>query len=154
MQSPGVHFPPPLLFLIPTAIAVGLDRLMRFSMIWLLPGPIRPALAWVLIGVGIGVLAWAMATFAKAKTGIYPNQPATTIIERGPYRYSRNPMYVAMTLLTSGIGLLIDIGWVFVLLPVALIAITVFVIRREEAYLATAFGDEYRTYCTRVRRWL
>ena len=153
MQSPGVHFPPPLLFMIALGAAVWLDRL------WPLPvadalGPTRPVLVWACIGAGLGLLAWAMVTFARAKTALYPNQPATVVVGVGPYRFSRNPMYVAMTILTAGIGVLLDTAWVVALLPVVLVALTVFIIRREEAYLSSAFGESYQAYRARVRRWL
>jgi protein-S-isoprenylcysteine O-methyltransferase Ste14 len=153
MQSPGVHFPLPLLFMIALAASVWLDRL------WPLPvsgalGPTRPMLAWAGIGIGLALLAWAMVTFTRARTALYPNQPATVVVRAGPYRFSRNPMYVAMTILTTGIGVLLDTAWVFVFLPVVLVALTLFIIRREEAYLSSAFEDSYQAYRARVRRWL
>ncbi|HNC45125.1 MAG TPA: isoprenylcysteine carboxylmethyltransferase family protein, partial [Acidobacteriota bacterium] len=86
--------------------------------------------------------------------GIYPNQPANQIVAHGPFRFSRNPMYVAMTALTIGVSLLSNIGWILVFIPFILFALTMLVIRREEAYLTDAFGESYAQYCARVRRWI
>ena len=155
MQHPGVAFPPPILFVIGVICGWLLNRL--------LPLPIsegglsRSALilfGWSAVVIGLGVLAWALLTFWRARTAIYPNQPARTIVAHGPYRYSRNPMYVALAMLMAGVGVLLNSMWVLALIPVVLMALTVFVIRREEAYLSSAFGDNYAAYRAQVRRWL
>jgi len=75
-------------------------------------------------------------------------------VVQGPYRFTRNPMYVGLAALYAGVTLLVNSLWPLLLLPVVLVVIRWRVIAREEAYLERKFGDVYRTYTTRVRRWL
>jgi protein-S-isoprenylcysteine O-methyltransferase Ste14 len=135
-------------------LAVAVDR-------WALPlrldGVSRPALligGWILIAAGMLFLLWAMLTFARARTAIYPSQPARTIVATGPFRFSRNPMYVSFSAIYIGLSLLMSRAWPLVLLPLVLLALYALVIRREEHYLAHAFADEYAAYRSRVRRWV
>lgn len=100
------------------------------------------------------MLLWGLVTFLRARTAIYPNQPARQLVDHGPYRFSRNPMYVALTVVLIGVALLADNLWMLLLTPVVLCVLTVFVIRREEAYLTSTFGEHYTSYVNRVRRWL
>ena len=152
--NPGVHFPPPTLFVVGFLTAVALDR-------WVLSlrlgGVSRTALliaGWVLIGAGMLVLLWALLTFARARTAILPSRPARMIVATGPFRYSRNPMYVGFSAVYIGLSLLMSMAWPLLLLPLVLLSLYALVIRREEYYLGHAFGDEYGAYRSRVRRWL
>ena len=78
----------------------------------------------------------------------------TAVVRHGPFRFSRNPMYLSLTGLYVGIAVSVNALWVTVLLPVALVSIMVGVIAREESYLERKFGTEYTRYKTTVRRWL
>ena len=152
--SPGVRFPPPTLFVAGFLIALALERWvlsLRFSALGI---PALPLSAWILIALGMALLAWAMLTFRRARTAIMPFNPASTIVTRGPYRFSRNPMYVGLTLVYLGLSLLVGTVWPIVLLPVVLWSLYMLVIRREERYLGSAFAEEYGAYRRRVRRWL
>lgn len=100
----------------------------------------------------IGVL-WAAGRFAKAGTPMVPVKPATALVTDGPFRYSRNPMYVSLTLGYLGVTLLMNSFWPLVLLPTVLLTLRFWVIAREEAHLTEVFGDGYAAYCRRVRRW-
>lgn len=148
--SPGVHFPPPLLFALGFAAGLLLHR----------EWPIRaiagglPAVGWTLIAAGAVVGGWAMLTFRRARTGIFPNQPATSVVRRGPYRFTRNPMYLSLNSIYLGIAVLANTAWPILLLPLVLAVLRRAVIAKEEAYLAEAFGPEYEEYCKHVRRWL
>jgi protein-S-isoprenylcysteine O-methyltransferase Ste14 len=108
----------------------------------------------VLAALGLGLVFWGLYTFARARTGILPIRPATKIVDHGPYRITRNPMYTGLAITFLGAALFLNFGWMLVLLPVVLIAVYQLVIRREERYLSSAFPDEYRAYRQRVRRWL
>jgi protein-S-isoprenylcysteine O-methyltransferase Ste14 len=153
-SNPGVHFPPPFLFVAGFLVALGLERWvlsLRFG------GGSRPALVltgWLLIALGIGVLVWAMLTFRGARTAIMPFKSASRIVESGPYRFSRNPMYVGLTLTYVGLSVLMGMAWPLLLLPLVLMALFGLVIKREERYLDHAFGPEYAEYRKHVRRWL
>jgi protein-S-isoprenylcysteine O-methyltransferase Ste14 len=116
--------------------------------------PVFLVAGWLLIALGLGVMLWAIWTFTRARTSVLPFRPATAMVTSGPYRLSRNPMYVGLTLLYVGLSLLTGMAWPLVMLPVALWALTALVIRREERYLGAEFAAEYDAYRARVRRWL
>src|SRR5688572_19884975 len=150
----GVFVPPPLLFVVPIMGAAMLHSRR--------PWPIAHGNAMALTLGGFCILATGIAiglasvyTFRRANTTILPvGRPTTAIVERGPYRFTRNPMYVAMAVGHVGIALLLNSVWVLLPLPLVLLVVDLFVIRREERYLADKFGESYRHYCLRVRRWL
>jgi protein-S-isoprenylcysteine O-methyltransferase Ste14 len=154
LTSPGVWFPPPTVFVAGFLLALALDRWMfslRFG------GASRPTLViagWLLIAAGGSVLLWAMLTFALARTAILPSRPARTIVATGPFRFSRNPMYIGLSSIYVGLSLLMGMAWPLVLLPLVLLSLYALVIRREERYLGDAFGEDYAAYRQRVRRWL
>ena len=145
-DRPGVIAPPPLIF----AAAFAAGCLGRG---WLPRIGSRPA------GVVLAAAAFAFATLAalvmfRAKTHIDPYRPATALVTSGPFRITRNPLYVSLTLLYCGVALFFAMPAALGTLPLALVALHFGVIRREERYLETKFGDEYRAYMARVGRWL
>jgi protein-S-isoprenylcysteine O-methyltransferase Ste14 len=152
--SPGVRFPPPTLFVAGFLVALALERWLLSLRFGAGTSPALPLTAWVFIAVGMGLLAWAMLTFRRARTAIMPFNPASTIVTSGPYGFSRNPMYVALTLVYAGLSLLVGTVWPIVVLPIVLWSLYVLVIRREEQYLGAAFAEAYGAYRRRVRRWL
>jgi protein-S-isoprenylcysteine O-methyltransferase Ste14 len=91
---------------------------------------------------------------SRAGTNIDPRQPAVVLVTNGPFRFSRNPLYVALTGLYVGVALLIDGLWTLLLLVPLLVVTQQGIVRREERYLERKFGEEYRTYKIRVRRWI
>lgn len=103
---------------------------------------------------GLGLLVWAATTFRRAGTHIQTVEPTTTIVDEGPYRYSRNPIYVGMFLGLIGLAIGFDSLWLLITLVPFYLVIHYGVVAREEAYLERKFGDVYRAYKTRVRRWL
>jgi len=111
--------------------------------------------AFVALAAGILLGVASVADFRKANTTILPaGRPTTAVVDGGPYRFTRNPMYLAMTIGYLGLSLLFNTVWALLALPAVVIIIDIFVIRREERYLTNKFGEEYRAYCSRVRRWL
>ena len=95
-----------------------------------------------------------MITFWRARTAIIPHRPASRLVRHGPYRFTRNPMYVALTALYVGLALLFNVAWPLVVLPVVLWLLWHVVIRHEERYLLFAFGGDYAAFTREVRRWL
>ena len=153
-NNPGVKVPPPFLYLLGFIVAWVLEtrakriHIARENLYSLeIAGVILAAVGLILVG-------WALITFARAHTGILPIRPATRIVSHGPYSITRNPMYTGLGITFLGAALCLDFGWMIVMLPLVLIAIYVFVIRREEAYLMSAFPEEYGQYRRKVRRWL
>ncbi len=152
--NPGVRFPPPTLFVVGFLIGIALHR---WVLALTLGGISRTGLlvaGWALIVVGALLMLWAMLTFVRARTAILPSRAARTIVATGPFRFSRNPMYVGFSAIYVGLSLLMSMAWPLLLLPMVLLSLYALVIRREERYLGQAFGAEYAAYRARVRRWL
>ena len=105
------------------------------------------------IVLGALVIAAAMREFRRAGTNVETHRPATALVTDGPYRFSRNPIYLGLTLIYAGIGLAANSLWTIVLLIPLLAIIRYGVIAREEAYLERKFGEKYVHYQTSVRRW-
>jgi protein-S-isoprenylcysteine O-methyltransferase Ste14 len=150
-DNPGVWFPPPLWYLLAIFIGVLLNRR------W--PLPIAESPLTIVAGICLvaGWMALASASFGrfrKSKTTIIPIRPAEALVLSGPYRYTRNPMYVSLALLTIACGLFFSTWWPIVLLVPTLVIVRQFVILPEERYLRRRFGAEYDLYARRVRRWL
>ena len=108
----------------------------------------------VLAALGLGLMFVSVGVFWSRKTTILPDRPATEFVVAGPYRFTRNPMYVGMSVAYLGLSFAFGPAWPLVLLPVALYLIVRLVIQREEAYLLRRFGDSYEQYRSRVRRWV
>jgi len=150
-DSPGVVVFPPLLF--GGALALGL-LLHWIRPVHLLP-PMPARVAGVVLLVASGILARSgEAAMKRAGTNIRPDQPSLALVSDGPFRFSRNPLYIAVTGLYLGITLLVNALWPLVLLVPALVVLQRGVIAREERYLEAKFGEPYRAYRSRVRRWI
>lgn len=152
--NPGVRIPPPTFFAAAYFVAYLLHRVAPVAILGPRSAPLRLSLGWALVIAGLSLMAWAGFTFARARTSVMPIRPARVLVRAGPYRWSRNPMYLGLTIAYVGGTLLMNSAWPMLLLPAVLISVSVLVIRREERYLHGAFGDEYREYTSRVRRWL
>ena len=154
MSSPGVRFPPPLLFVAGFAAGWVIEQLVlpfpftRRHDVWLMSSGVTVMIA------GAALALWGVVTFRAARTAILPFHSASRIVTSGPYRFTRNPMYTGFTLAHVGSALAVNSIWPVLLLPIVIALLVRFVIHREEAYLRRAFGEEYEAYCTRVRRWL
>jgi protein-S-isoprenylcysteine O-methyltransferase Ste14 len=112
---------------------------------------------WVgaVLAIAAIVLAlWARNAFGRAGTSVHPTEPTTAIVQSGPYRFTRNPMYLALTLLYAGIVLMVNGVWPAVMAIPLLWTMHWGVITREERYLDRKFGETYRDYRRRVRRWI
>ena len=153
IPHPGVTFPPPFYFVVGFLAGWLLHRLIPLT----IPGArgtgVRVA-GWILIILGVGLVVWAQVTFRRHHTTVIPRRPATAMVTDGPYAWTRNPMYLSFTIFYLGLALHTGMLWPIVLLPIVLILLTLFVIRREERYLDDAFGAEYAAFRARVRRWV
>lgn len=109
---------------------------------------------WVVTIVGFVIAHWGVLTFFLAGTTMFPFEPASRLVRHGPYRFTRNPMYVGLTLAYIGIALIMNVAWPLILLPLVLWGLDVFVIREEEKYLLRTFGEDYAAYKKQVRRWI
>lgn len=147
---PGVIALPPLLYAGALLLVVILERLMPWSLYAHL------ARVWIgaaLTVAGIAVVLWGSATMHRAGTNVPPNRPATALVTQGPFRYTRNPLYLGLHATFLGLTYLLQSAWgLLVFVPLAVV-MHHGVILREEAYLERKFGDAYRAYCKSVRRY-
>ena len=150
-QTSGVRVPPPLYYVAGFLAGVALEA--AFPIGW-------PPLAVTVIGAAVGFGGWlaldgmAMLSFNRAGTSMIPMKPSTALVTDGPYRLTRNPMYVGMAFLYAGIAFAVGLVWPLAVLPAVLVAVDRLVIAREEPYLERRFGADYREYKSRIRRWL
>ncbi len=107
-----------------------------------------------LVIAGLLIVFWGMLTFARARTAILPMRPASRLVARGPYRFTRNPMYTGMAVSFLGGAIGMNSVWALVMFPFVILLISSLVISREERYLSSEFGEDYDTYRKTVRRWL
>lgn len=148
----GVRFPPPFIYGLFFIAGYAAQRL--YSVTLFLPNPWTDGLGLVMIGAGVGLAVTAALTFRGAGTHVNPTKPATTVVAHGPFRFTRNPMYLSMAVIYLGGVLLLDSLWPLVLWPVTIWVIRTQVIQREEEYLERKFGAVYLDYKKKVRRWL
>jgi len=153
-RGPGVRFPPPLIFVGGLLLGWYLDTERPYALDGAGATTAQLIGGWLLAAAGAGMMAWGIATLRRARTTIMPNRPASQMVAAGPYRFTRNPIYVGMLLIYLGVAGLLNNAWQVILLPVVLAIVTIGVIGREERYLRDAFGAAYDDYCRRARRWL
>src|SRR5450759_184162 len=113
-----------------------------------------PLLCGVLLAAGVGLAAPGAASFRHSGTPLNPTRPAATLVTTGPYRLTRNPIYVGMATTYAGVTLLAGTWWPAAFRPPAGLAVDRLGIAKEESYLRRRFGSAYDEYCARVRRWL
>jgi protein-S-isoprenylcysteine O-methyltransferase Ste14 len=140
-------------------VAIGAPLLVGWLVTQLWGDPLhlggwRVPLGWVLVLLFVGWNGWSLWLFGRRRTGLLPGQPTNTIIEEGPYRLSRNPLYVGLLALYLGLALLAPTFWGLVLFPAAVLLVLWGSIRPEERFLRERFGALYDDYTRRVRRWL
>lgn len=149
-DNAGVIVRPPVLY------AAALVALLVLRWRWPLPildgAGFWPGFA--LAAVAVGILIWGRRTLLAGGTNVDPSLPATAVVTSGPYRLSRNPLYVGLALVYFGLTLALDSWWGIVLLVAVLIVMHRGVIQREERYLEQKFGDGYRQYRSTVRRYI
>ncbi len=150
-DHPGVIAMPPYIVL---AFLVG-----GFALDAAWPAPFLPATVQYPVGIlifaaGVGLVATAFSRFSAAGTNVPTPLPATTVVTDGPYRLTRNPIYVAMAFGFVGIAVAVDSPWLLGLVVPLMAVLHVGVVKREERYLENKFGDVYRRYRASVRRWI
>ena len=153
-RGPGLPLPPPVLLLLALIAAIALDWVPpRF-----LASPIGiniQVIAGLLLTAGsIWLVLTAARLFQREGTNVIPTQPALKVVTNGPYRFTRNPMYLGMVLFLVGVSLVFSLEWGLILTPVLWLAYDRLIVVREESYLSRKFGADYQALLGQTRRWL
>jgi protein-S-isoprenylcysteine O-methyltransferase Ste14 len=151
MDTSGIRVPPPVYYVAAFLLAVALELLFPTS--WP-PSGVRVAAVLLAGGAWLALDGAAMVLFRRAGTNMAPMNPTTALVTSGPYRLTRNPMYLGMAFLYVALAFAFGVMWALVFLPVVIVIIDRFVIAREEPYLEQKFGEAYRDYKAQVRRWV
>ena len=150
-DNPGGWVPPPLTYLLTLLLGLVLDRRLHLPF---LPHRVAGVLGWPLVGGGLALATWFIRKMRGADTTLDVNKPASSLVQDGPFRYSRNPGYLSLVMIYTGIAILRNALWAILLLPLVLVVTQRELIEREERYLERTFGEEYLAYKRRVRRWV
>jgi len=147
-------FPPgvPLLTIL---VGVGLNRLRPLGFGGFMPVPMRYWVGGLIVaGSVLGLGLWSVVLFRRSGQSENPWKPTTIIVDRGPFAFTRNPMYLQMLLVCVGLSVMLSNLWILLLTPLCGALLQHFAILPEEAYLERKFGERYLGYKRRVRRWL
>ena len=154
-DAAAVRVFPPAVPLLGILMGVGLDRLWPLEFLSRLPAP---ACYWlggtIVVGAILGLGLYSVILLRRSGQTENPWKPTTEILERGPFRFSRNPMYLQMILGCIGFAIVLRNTWILLLVPMCAWVLQTFVIMPEEAYLEHKFGEQYLAYKRRVRRWI
>jgi protein-S-isoprenylcysteine O-methyltransferase Ste14 len=136
-------------------VAAVLAGAWLLDRIWTLQiGPPAPALGGMVVFLAIALCGWAVLVLVKAGNDPRPDKPDAAMVEAGPYRFSRNPIYLGLLLAVTGVALVWGTLWGWIAVVVLHGLLDRLVIAKEEAYLTARFGAAYEAYRTRVRRWM
>ena len=150
-HGPGVRIHPSVIYAISILTGIVLNNHWPRTMPYGIHGHMYGGIVFSLV---LLIAIFSIREFHRAKTDVRPDKPDSTLITSGPYRYSRNPLYLGLTLIQITVALWFNNAWVLVLVIASVIVITQYAISREERYLEKMFGQEYLDYKQYVRRWL
>ena len=152
-DNPGIYIPPPLIYMAFFFFSFFLQKLWPFGRPW-------PDTDWVLaigllfIGIGTLLIYPAIKRFIDSKNTLITVRPANSLQTTGIYALTRNPMYMGLLFLYCGIAFFEGNYWTFILVPLLILVIQLYLIKKEEEYLQRTFGEEYKIYRKRVRTWI
>jgi len=152
----AVRLPPPLVYLAALVIGGLLHGVLpwRIAPLLALPLGVRVGLGVAVAAAGLALVGSAFGWFRRTGQDPKPWESTPEIIASGPYRFTRNPMYLGMALVLAGIAVGFASGWILVGVPITLAIVHATAVRHEEAYLERKFGDTYLRYKRSVRRWI
>jgi len=148
-----VYFPPPLIYVVFFFLSLWIQKRVPLDTSWQLSMQ-ATIVGWGLIVFSLLFNLTALRKFFITKNSLIPHKPARSLETGGIYSYSRNPMYFGLLLLYSGLAVLLGNWWTFILIPLLILVVQLWIIKKEEIYLENAFGKEYHNYRKRVRRWI
>jgi protein-S-isoprenylcysteine O-methyltransferase Ste14 len=150
-DNPGGWLPPPLTYLLTLLLGLVLDRRLHVPF---LPHRVARVLGLPLVGGGMALTTWFIRTMRGADTTLDGNTSVSSLVQDGPFRYSRNPGYLSLAMIYTGASILRNALWAILFLPLLVLVTQRELIEREERYLERTFGEEYLAYKRRVRRWV
>lgn len=151
ITGPGVKVPPPVIFAVTLLASWGAQTAIGLPQ---LPSPTAQWVGIPVLVIGLAFAALSIATMLRGHGTLNTNVGSRALVTGGVYRVTRNPMYLSLALQYTGIALVLNVPWALILLPGLLVYTQRIVIAREEVFLTSAFGQEYRSYKVRVRRWI
>lgn len=151
VSGPGVKIPPPISFAVMLLAGWGAQTALSLPR---LPATLAPWVGLPILVIGFAFAGLSIVTMLRGHGTLNTNLGSRALITSGVYRLTRNPMYLSLALQYTGVALALNAPWALLLLPLLLIYTQRMVIAREEAFLTSAFGQEYLTYKARVRRWM
>ena len=147
----GVGVPPPLIYVVLFGLGLVLHRIVPLTFLLLVPAQVA---ALLFLGCYVLLFGWSYLLFHRAGTSMVPIKPSAALVESGPYRLTRNPMYLGLLCVYLAVALWFGVVWALILVPLVVLAVQRLAIAKEEHYLEQKFGDAYRQYRAHVRRWL
>jgi protein-S-isoprenylcysteine O-methyltransferase Ste14 len=150
-RGAGVRLPPPLVYIGAVALGLAFERLLPLR---LFTASLSDWVGGALVFSALIFDVLAVRELRRARTTVRPDRPTSALVTRGPYRFSRNPLYLSLAVIQGGIGIWIDNLWVLALVVPTVAIISRTAIGPEERYLTDKFGPVYREYQNSVRRWL
>lgn len=152
-DSPGVYFPPPLLYVLVFLAAVFVQKKVSID-VSVFHLQITKIAGILLLGISLFFLVTSLMKFFQSKNTLIPVKPASSLQTNGIYGITRNPMYAGLAIVYLGITCFIGNWWNIILFPLLFLIIQEYVIKKEEKYLEREFGQQFRDYRKKVRRWL
>jgi len=149
-----LHVPPPVLFTIAYLVGLVIQFLVPVTFTTVLLSIAAYSIGAILFVVGAGFAAWALWIFHNERTTTIPGETSAKLVTWGPYRFTRNPMYLGLFLFFAGISMISDSLWSIPPLLVVVYFLNSTVIIGEEKILRRDFGEEYGRYSSKVRRWI
>ena len=152
-DHPGIYIPPPLFYVIAFIGSLFLQKIVTLNDQFF-QTIAASILSILLIIAGVIFLIPALRRFIKSRNTVITAKPANSLQTEGVFAISRNPMYLSLILLYTGISFLIGNWWCIILIPILFLINQEYIIKREVSYLERRFGEEYQDYKSTVRRWL
>ena len=152
-KGPGVYIPPPLFYVLTFLAAIFIQKKVPVSNAFFHTSAAK-IIGIILMVASLFFLFTSLRQFFVTKNTVILIKPARSLQTTGIYAVSRNPMYVGLALLYLGITCFIGNWWNIIFLPLLIIIIQEYIIKREEKYLELAFGQQYKEYKNKTRRWL
>ena len=156
MRNPArllLHVPVPWVFVLTYLSGAGVERVHSFGGEPTRRSPVVGVVGAVVFAVGAAIASWGLWIFRRQRTTTVPGRTSAALVTWGPYRFTRNPMYVGLTLAYLGEAGILHQLWPVILLPLTLAYVNWIVVPLEEARLTDVFHEEYALYRARVRRW-